>query len=101
MEQLKHFLSVFKGEVEFQILGDSLVVLNQIKQNSYTFATFAACRIQEIRENTKDFDISWHHVSSHENISDILTRPYYFHRRTYPGLGIQWLRSPTYLKLVL
>ena len=77
MKQLKQFLSVFKGEVEFQILGDSTVVLNQIKQHSYHFATFSACRVQEIRENTKDFDISWLHVSSHENISDILTRPYY------------------------
>ena len=78
MEQLKDFLSVFKGEVEFQILGDSIVVLNQIKQNSYNFATFAASRIQEICENTKDFDISWHHVSSQDNITDILTRPYNF-----------------------
>ena len=49
----------FKGEVKFQVLGDSLIMLNQIKRNSYNFATFAASRIQEIRENTKDFEFSW------------------------------------------
>ena len=83
-EQLRDFLNVFKGEVKFQILGDSLVVLNQIKQNSYNFATFAASRIQEIRENTKDFDISWHHVSSQNNVSDILTRPHDFSPQELP-----------------
>ena len=44
-EQLKDFLKTFKGEIAFQILGDSQVVLNQIKRNSYNFATFAASRI--------------------------------------------------------
>ena len=69
------------------LLGDSTVVLNQIKQHSYNFATFAACRVQEIRENTKDFDISWLHVSSHENISDILTRPYNCPPQDLPWVG--------------
>ena len=76
MEQLKDFLENFKGEVAFQILGDSLVVLNQIKRNSYNFATFAASRIQEIKENTENYQISWHHVASADNVSDILTRQY-------------------------
>ena len=75
MEQLKDFLNDFKGELGFKILRDSLVVLNQIKRNSYKFATFAASRIQEIRENTENYEISWHHVSSADNVSDILTRP--------------------------
>ena len=74
MEQLKDFLATFKGEVEFQILGDSMVVLNQIKRNSYNFATFAASRIQEIKENTDGFQLTWHLVASKNNVIDILTR---------------------------
>ena len=62
MEELKDFLASFKGEVEVQICGDSQVVLNQIKRNSYNFATFAASRIQEIKENTEGYNIKWIHV---------------------------------------
>ena len=74
MEQLKDFLENFKGKVAFQILGDLLVVLNQIKRNSYNFVTFAANRIKEIKENTENYKILWHHVASADNVSDILTR---------------------------
>ena len=59
-------------------------MLNQIKRNSYNFATFAASRIQEIRENTKDFEISWLHVASQNNVSDILTRPHDFPPQELP-----------------
>ena len=75
-EQLQTFLEQFKGKVNFQILGDSLIVLNQIKKNSYNFHTYAAARIQEIRESTLGFEIEWAHVSSENNLADILTRSY-------------------------
>ena len=87
MEHLKDFLENFKGEVEFQILGDSLIVLNQIKRNSYNFATFAASRIQEIKENTQDYSVSWHHVASADNVSDILNRQYCMPPSELPWAG--------------
>ena len=83
----KTVLENFKGEVAFQILGDSLIVLNQIKRNSYNFATFAASRIQEIKENTADYKISWHHVASANNVNDILTRQYSMQPSKLPWAG--------------
>ena len=75
-EQLQTFLEQFEGKVHFQILGDSLIVLNQIRKNSYNFHTYAAARIQEIRESTLGNDIEWAHVASENNLADILTRSY-------------------------
>ena len=56
-EQLQTFLEQFTGKVSFQILGDSLIVLNQIRKKSYSFHTYAAARIQDIRESTLGYDI--------------------------------------------
>ena len=75
-EQLQTFLEQFTGKVSFQILGDSLIVLNQIRKNSYNFHTYAAARIQEIRESTLGYNIEWAHVASENNLADILTRSY-------------------------
>ena len=81
MEHLKDFLENFKGEVAFQILGDSLVFLNQIIRNSYNFATF----VQKIKENTESYEISWHQVASADNVSEILTR-----QHSMPPLELPW-----------
>ena len=70
-EQLASFLAEFKGKVSFEIIGDSMIVLN--KSN---FHTYAAARIQEIRESTLGYSISWLHVSSQNNVADILTRKF-------------------------
>jgi hypothetical protein len=70
-------LKAYKGIVNFEILGDSLIVLNQIRKNSYNFQMYAAARIQKIRETTLGLGIQWSHVSSENNLSDILTREYW------------------------
>ena len=75
-EQLASFLAEFKGKVSFEIIGDSMIVLNQIKSHSYNFHTYAAARIQEIIESTLGYSISWLHVSSQNNVADILTRKF-------------------------
>jgi hypothetical protein len=75
-EELSELIKVHAGNVIFEILGDLLIVLNQMRKNSYNFHTYAAARIQEIRETTLGFGIQWSHVSSENNISDILTRSY-------------------------
>ena len=74
-EQLSMFLESFKGEVVFQMVGDSLIVLNQIRKPSYNFNSFVSCRISEIQE-TVELPIEWYHVKSKSNISDLLTRSF-------------------------
>ena len=76
-EELSEFLKVYAGIVIFEILGDSLIVLNQLRKNSYNFQTYAAARRQEIRETTLGFGIQWSHVSSANSISDVLTRQFW------------------------
>ena len=76
-EQLAEFLSQFSGQVSFEILGDSLIVLSQIKKQAYQFKTFTAARIAEIKENTANIDLKWSHISGPNNISDVLTREYW------------------------
>ena len=51
-------------------------MLNQIQHHAYEFQTYAASRIQEIREATMNYKIKWIHVSSANNMADILTRQY-------------------------
>ena len=43
-EQLQTFLKEFKGSITFQILGDSLIVLNQIKK-IFIFSTHTLPRL--------------------------------------------------------
>ena len=45
-------------------------------ENSYNFHTYAATRIQVIRESTVGYDIEWPHVARENNLADILTRSY-------------------------
>ena len=75
-QELKTFLSAYEGTVSFQIIGDSLIVLNQIKKESFAFHTYAAARIQEIRESTMKYKVEWSHCASEQNISDVLTRTF-------------------------
>ena len=75
-EELRTFLAEYKGKISFEIIGDSMIVLNQIKKDSFHFNTYAAARIQEICENTLNYPIIWSHICSQENLSDLLTRKY-------------------------
>ena len=63
-EELGTFLAEFKGNISFEIIGDSVIVLNQIKKDSFHFKTYAAARIQEIRENTLNYPTMWSHICS-------------------------------------
>ena len=73
-EELRTFLAEFKGNISFEIVGDSMIVLNQIKKDSFHFKTYAAARIQEIRENTLHYNLirpsespgTWAHVPRHK-----------------------------------
>ena len=75
-EELRTFLAEYKGKISFEIIGDSMIVLNQIKKDNFHFKTYAAARIQEIRENTLNYPIIWSHLCSQENLSDLLTSKY-------------------------
>ena len=85
--QLATFLSEFKGEVVFQILGDTEIVIAQLKKQTYKFHKYVASRIAEIRENTKSYPVQWLHVPSKSNIADVLTRPYRCEPGTLPWIG--------------
>ena len=84
--ELKEFLDEFTGKVKFQFVGDSTIVLNQIKNESFKFKMWCQSKIQEIQELTKKTDQitpEWYHCRSEDNVADILTRPYH-------GQGLPW-----------
>ena len=80
--ELKEFLEEYKGNLKFQFIGDSTIVLNQIRQESYKFKLWTQSKIQEIQELTKKTEgikPEWYHCSSENNVADILTRTYHAH----------------------
>ena len=80
--ELRTFLDEFKGKLKFQFIGDSTIVLNQIKQESFKFKLWCQSKIQEIQEltrKTEDITPEWYHCNSEDNVADILTRPYHVH----------------------
>lgn len=84
--ELKEFLDTYEGEIKFQFVGDSTIVLSQIKQQAHKFKMWCQSKIQEIQELTKKTDKitpEFYHCKSEDNISDILTRPYH-------GKGLPW-----------
>ena len=86
--ELKEFLDTYEGRVKFQFVGDSTIVLSQIKQESYKFKMWCQSKIQEIQELTKKTDKitpEFYHCSSENNLADILTRP--FHGENLPWQG--------------
>merc|ERR1711879_631641 len=54
--ELKDFLDNFKGHVTFKFVGDSEIVLHQVKQESYKFKLWCQSKLQEIQELTKKTD---------------------------------------------
>ena len=65
-----------------------------IRKDSYGFNTFAGLRVTEIQKKTDV--MSWHHIPSEENISDILTKG------TDPskiGIDSIWQNGPHWLVL--
>ena len=87
--ELKEFLDEFKGRVKFQFVGDSTIVLNQIKNESFKFKMWCQSKIQEIQELTKKTDKitpEFYHCRSENNVADILTRPYH-------GQGLPWQKD--------
>ena len=86
MESLQTFLALYSGRVIFSIHGDSEIVLNQIKKDTYLFKLWAAVRIEEIKNNTSEgkYPLYWYFVPTEENYADILTRPYYKPPTTLP-----------------
>ena len=73
---------------------DSQIVQYMIRKDSYGFNTFAGLRVTEIQKKTDV--MSWHHIPSEENISDILTKG------TDPskiGIDSIWQNGPQWLVL--
>ena len=69
-----------------------MIVLDMMKKQSYGFNTFAGLRVGEIQQKT-DFD-DWFHISSKENISDILTKGVSPDKL---GPGSTWQYGPAWL----
>ena len=84
-DQLSMFFSSFMGEITFEMVGDSLIVLNQIRKPSYNFNSFVSCRISEIQQ-TIEFPVKWFHVKTKDNISDVLTRSFDGHPKDLPWI---------------
>ena len=76
-DQMYDFLSNFQGEVQFRVLSDSEIVLNQIASLPYQFKTWVASRVQEIHENFIDDAIQFIPTPLKNNVADILTREYF------------------------
>ena len=77
--EMAEFLEEFKGNVEFKFIGDSQIVLSQLKKSSYLFKMWASSKINEIQELTRNIDgvePQFYHCPSEKNLADILTRPY-------------------------
>ena len=83
-DTIKYELSSFfenfdMKNVKFKFIGDSQIVLSQIRKSSYLFKMWAQNKILEIQELTKGHGNvipEFYHCKSEDNIADILTRQY-------------------------
>ena len=79
--ELAEFIEKFKPKpIRIKFIGDSTIVLGQLKKSAYLYKLWASSRILEIQElcsNIEDLTVEFCHCSSQDNMADILTRPYY------------------------
>ena len=89
---LNDFLKNYAGTVDFKIISDSEICLNQLKKKYYIFKTWFASRLFEIQSLVKDFEqpVSFFHCKSAENFADALTREW-----TKAAELIPWINNPT------
>ena len=73
---LKYFFEIFKGEIVFEVYGDSAIVLSQLLKDSWLFKQWVQLRVDEIQQLKKNMkqEVSFFHIPSGENKADILTR---------------------------
>ena len=77
--ELKDFIEEFQGEINFEMIGDSTIVLSQIQKHSYLFKSWVKSRvfeIQRITDKLQNKNISWHHCPGSTNVADVNTRPF-------------------------
>ena len=73
---LSQFISQYKHDLSWRIIGDSQIVLNQIFKQYFLFKSWSASRIYELQSLLKTVTqpVDLCYVPSAENISDVLTR---------------------------